>query len=292
MSTMYSRRNTPIQRKIVKNTQKRNTQIRNTQNRNTQNRNTQNRNTQIRNIQNYNFQELKNKGVFITTITNKGMKFLPNIIHNFLRQKYPHKTLCIIFNCVIDIDKVQKILNEKKIQYIIDSKPELTQWACNKYSVSKMKETDMVWCKMDDDDYYGPSYVLINLQYMIHYKALIVGRDEYYVYIPEIDTLYYKKGRQGKVSQIAGPTIFVHKYIFTKISFDNVPSMGDTMFQKKCRNLRIPIYSVPNYDFIYIRRINGSSHTWKIDTKKYVENMKRVPSSSFKDKHKHIFNLT
>jgi hypothetical protein len=238
----------------------------------------------------YPFQELRNKGVFITTITNKGFQFLPNIIHNFLRQSYPHKTLCIIFNMRIDIKKVESILQQKGIRnYIVEAKPELTQWACNKYSVSKMKENDIIWCKMDDDDYYGPSYILINLQYMIQYKAYVLGRNVYYVYIPELDKLFLSSGTIGKVFHIAGPTLFIHKYVFSKIVFDNVKSGGDVSFQRKCKRMGIPIYSAPNYDFIYIRRINGKSHTWKINTLQFVKYMNRVPSSAFKDKYIHIF---
>ena len=43
-------------------------------------------------------QKHSGSAIIISSVTNKGYKFLPNIINNFVRQDYPYKKLIIIFN--------------------------------------------------------------------------------------------------------------------------------------------------------------------------------------------------
>lgn len=233
--------------------------------------------------------------ICVTTVTNKGYSFLPNIINNFKRQLYPYKKLIIIFNCdTVEKEKVENELEQNGISnYHVELLPEKTQWGCNNFSISKIPEDYTIWAKMDDDDYYGKNYLMLNLNSMLFSGSYVVGRSDFMVYVPEIDKLYYKKmhGENTFVMHVAGATLFVNKKVFKKIKFDDVKSGGDVKFLKKCSKAGFKIFSSSSSDFIVVRRMGNKNHTWKINLKNFLGNSRLINSKIFKDKNIHVFKV-
>ena len=109
--------------------------------------------------------------IICVNVTNKGYTYLQNIINNFIRQDYENKKLIIIFNSNINKDTVKDILYSNGImEYILEIIPDKTLGECLNHSTTLL-EYD-IWCKMDDDDYYGKDYLKNSVKYMISKNVL------------------------------------------------------------------------------------------------------------------------
>jgi len=108
-------------------------------------------------------------------------KFLPLFLMNLKCQDYPHHLLKLIIDddgtdkFIQDIDEVRRILHPIEVQYIKD-KP--------KRSIGK-KRNDLVrecktkiFCFLDDDDVYFPTYISHSYQVLKENKAGCVGSDK------------------------------------------------------------------------------------------------------------------
>ena len=238
----------------------------------------------------------KSPKVCITTITNKGYKYLPNIINNYIRQIYPYKKLIIIFNSD-DVKKDEindKLYSNGITDSIIEIIPNKSLGQCLNYSIQQIPEQYDIWCKMDDDDFYGKNYVMTNLESMLRTNADIIGRRDMYVYVPGINKLYFKKngGHNIFVEWVQGASLFVKKNVFKKVIFPDKNKGEDTHFQLIAKKKGFKIFASYVNDFIVVRRLNNNNHTWSIDLKKYLKNSLLISSNIFiknKDIQNHIF---
>lgn len=235
----------------------------------------------------------KSPKICITTVTNKGYKYLPNIINNFLRQTYPYKKLIIIFNSV-DIKKEvveDQLYSNGIIDCIVEIIPDKSLGQCLNYSINQIPESYGIWCKMDDDDYYGENYLMTNLEAMLRSNADVVGRRDMYIYVPEWKKLYFKKngGNNMLVPWVQGASLFVKKNVFNKVMFPDKNKGEDTHFGHAVRNNGFKTFAAPINDFIVVRRLNNRNHTWLIDLKKYLKHSVVVSLNLFK-KNKGIDN--
>lgn len=231
--------------------------------------------------------------IYVTTVTNRGYRYLPNIINNFIRQSYPLKKLIIIFNSA-DIKK-EKVIDQLYSNGITECEvqvfPDKSLGACLNYSISKIPENYDIWCKMDDDDYYGEKYLLTNLEAMFRSKADIVGRRDMYIYVHELNKLFFKEngGNNKFVSWVQGASLFVKKNVFNKVLFPDKNKGEDTQFGENAQIKGFKTFASPINDFIVVRHLNNNNHTWKIDLVKYLKNSKSVNIKIFKGYDNHIF---
>lgn len=230
-------------------------------------------------------------GINIVCVSNRGLKYLPNIINNYKRQNYESKRLHIIFNSKVEKDDVENYIKESKIEnYFVSYYPDKTLGECLNSSIKKMEEEYTIWCKMDDDDYYCSNYLLHNLEGMLKSNSLIVGRGSIFVYVPETKKIFIKN--TGGISRytkfVYGATLFVDRKVFSQIKFPTKNSGEDSDFLSNATRKKIKIYSTTMNDFISIRHIDSKFHTWK--TNKFFVGCKsaniRLPES-FKE---HIMN--
>jgi hypothetical protein len=229
----------------------------------------------------------KSLNICVTTVTNKGYKYLPNIINNFIRQIYPYKKLIIIFNSA-DIKKetvVDQLYSNGIIDCIVEIISDKTLGQCLNYSIQQIPESYDIWCKMDDDDYYGENYLMTNLESMLRSKADIVGRRDMYIYVPEWKKLFFKKngGNNILVPWVQGASLFVKKKVFNKVMFPDKNRGEDTHFGHAARRSGFKTFAAPFNDFIVVRRLNNRNHTWLIDLKQYLKNSVVVSSKIFKN---------
>lgn len=228
--------------------------------------------------------------IYIVCVTNRGHKYLPNIVNNYKRQNYENKKLHIIFNMDIDNKSIVDYLEENKVTgYKVSIIPDKTLGECLNYSVECIPEDYSIWTKMDDDDYYGKNYLLHNLEGMLKSKVYVVGRGTMYVYVPESKKVYLKNvgGYNKYTNFIQGATLFVNKKIFEKIKFPDKNTGEDSHFLKSVLREGYKIYSVTLNDFIYTRHIDSKFHTWK--TQKYFIGVKPVNVTLPLDYVHHVF---
>jgi len=227
----------------------------------------------------------------VVCVSNRGLDYLPNIINNYKRQSYEFKRLHIIFNSKVNKDDVENYIKESKIEnYFVSYSPSKTLGECLNYSIKKMPEEYAIWCKMDDDDYYGKNYIMHNLEGMLKSKCLIVGRSCIFVYIPETKKVVIKNngGVSKRTKFVYGATLFIDRKVFSQMKFPTRNSGEDSDFLRKANKKRIMIYSSTMNDFISIRHLNSKFHTWK--TNKFFIGCKTTTIKLPDDFKEHIFS--
>lgn len=136
-------------------------------------------------------------------------------------------------------------------------------------------KTDLV-AKIDDDDYYGPSYIR-SLLAAFHYSGYknvgIVGKARAFCYVEEKDTLALRFGpeRENMLrNRVFGGTIFWSRKMLGDIRFIDSNTGEDTAFFKAAEKKGIKIYSADPYDYIHMRYQAPNSHTWSIDSDEFL----------------------
>lgn len=212
--------------------------------------------------------------VMVACVTGRGPDYLPNVVNNFKRQRYDNKRLFVVLNSnAMEADWVQNYLREKGVpRSEVVSLPELSLGACLNHTIDNLPVTTKIWAKMDDDDFYGENYLLINVRPMIEKKADIVGRRDLYMYIPEWKKAFFRKngGRNGWVPWVQGASLTVQVHVFLKVRFPDINKGEDTSFGHAARNAGFRAYAATVEDFVVVRHVNNDFHTWKIDLKKYL----------------------
>lgn len=213
--------------------------------------------------------------VLVACVTGRGLDYLPNVVNNFKRQKYDNKRLFVVINSnsMSKVDVENYLRENGESLSIVASLPGLSLGACLNHTIDHMPATALIWAKMDDDDFYGENYLLINVRPMLEKKADIVGRRDLYMYIPEWKKAYFRKngGRNGWVPWVQGASLTVQKHVFSKVRFPNINKGEDTTFGHAARTAGFRAYAASVEDFVVIRHVSNDFHTWKIDLKKYLK---------------------
>lgn len=120
--------------------------------------------------------------------------------------------------------------------------------------------------KLDDDDYYGAYYIADLLLATRYTDAPVLGKRNCFCYLEGSDELVlrYPDFAHRHVEYVTGATLFVRRDLFRRVRFSPVIQGTDTVFQRQCRELGIPIYSADPYNFIVFRHADARAHTWQI----------------------------
>ena len=115
------------------------------------------------------------------------------------------------------------------------------------FGISKSKYEYIA--KFDDDDYYGPKYIVDSLKKFktINELTLMSGHME-----------------EKYTNFVSGSTMIFKKEIFNKVRFSDVSIAEDVEFCRTCLRNRIKIYSGNKYHYLYIREHSEKDHTWQM----------------------------
>jgi len=207
--------------------------------------------------------------VWVTAVTNRGLAYLPNVVRNFTRQKYPLKKLCIIINSVVNKSKIREYVENQGVNATIVFMPTSSLGECLNRSVDLMFEekSAYVFSKMDDDDYYGENYLLHNVADMMRIHADIVGRRDLQIFVPERRRLYFMKngGHRKFVNWVQGSSLTIRRDVFAHVRFPNRNTGEDTRFQQDAKKKGFRIFASCISDYVVIRHVDKGKHTWKIE---------------------------
>jgi glycosyltransferase involved in cell wall biosynthesis len=141
--------------------------------------------------------------------------------------------------------------------------------------------------KMDDDDFYGPSYISDLLLSALESRADITGKkatffhfedgDEYCLRSPalrhtwlwpisdSVGCCIVPPSFSPHGSNVAGATIFVKRDLLLRFPFDEqAPRSTDSLFQLACRRAGATIYAADEFNFCYQRRAGNDGHLWRV----------------------------
>ncbi|KLU10381.1 glycosyltransferase [Kocuria sp. SM24M-10] len=121
-----------------------------------------------------------------------------------------------------------------------------------------------VLAKMDDDDWYGPHYLLDQLHALRYSGADLVGKQAHYMYVASQDaTLLRFAEREHRFTDfVMGPTITGHRAVFERIPFERRTTGEDSAFLAAAVDAGHRIYSGDRFNF---RQYRGTGHhTWDV----------------------------
>ncbi|MFB8374085.1 glycosyltransferase [Paenibacillus taichungensis] len=215
-------------------------------------------------------------GVSIIVCTNRP-QFFDNILQNYNRQRYKGKELIIILNH--DSMNLQLYQNRvrKHANVSVYQVPESISLGQSLNAGITRAQFPLI-AKFDDDDYYSPFYLKEQVNGLRRTKSDIVGKHSCLVYLGASKTLLVRspKEKNKYVEFIQGGTLLFKREILKKVRFTDRSVGEDVTFLRQCRKRGFRTYATSPYNYVYHRRQNKKSHTWRADDSFYLEGSKRL----------------
>lgn len=199
--------------------------------------------------------------ITVVACTNRE-DFVQSIINNFQKQTLVEKELILILHALdINIDpKGHKVLHLPE---------EMSLGECLNQGV-KLAKFQYV-AKMDDDDYYGPDYLMEAYQTLIQTSADLVGKSSFYIYFknnqelrlynPNFENRWIvNNGPYQSSFFLSGATMVFRKCIFSRVLFPDVNIGEDSGFQKLCYENGMKIYALSKDHYAYLRYPDSVHH--------------------------------
>lgn len=223
----------------------------------------------ILDILNIDYDKEKNEGVSVITVTNRILS-LANIISNYTNQSYKYKELILVINNnSINIESWKSIVAHRDDIRIFKIDENKSLGECLNFGINKSEYPYI--SKFDDDDYYGPNYLVDAINTFKYTNASIVGKYTVYGCLEDSNELVLRfPGFENRyMDYVAGSTLTFKKDIFDKLKFKHQNKSEDTIFLKEAVSLGYKIYSSDRFNHIIFRRRNLKTHTWQITEKDF-----------------------
>tara|TARA_B110000046_G_scaffold156802_1_gene167768 strand:- start:5115 stop:6671 length:1557 start_codon:yes stop_codon:yes gene_type:complete len=241
---------------------------------------------------------LKNINIKVGVVcaTNKLFKIY-NILNNFKQQNYFNKKLFLILNNnKINIKLFNNILKNENIVYqiiVIDEKFNLGY--CLNKGITLMKEQKYdIFAKFDDDDIYQSNYLLEQVNHINNNKNDIVGKYNVPIFIPETNNFYTienftKNNQYAEICRGSTITFYINNINHL---FDEDKNQGiDTIFLKQHLKNKNKIFVTSFHNYIWIRYLDSSKHTWNLNINNYELN-KIIDSEIIYNLYSSLLNYT
>ncbi|MNI33050.1 Glycosyl transferase family 2 [compost metagenome] len=215
-------------------------------------------------------------GVSIITCTNRP-QFFDNILKNYRKQAYKNKELIIILNNdSMDLEEYRgKTQSYDNVEvYKVPDKISLGQ--CLNCGITKTKFP--LIAKFDDDDYYSPFYLTEQVSALKRMKSDVVGKHACLVYLEATKNLVIRspKEKNKYLKFVQGGTILFRRRVLDKVRFSNLSIGEDVTFLKHCLKKGYTTYATSPYNYVYVRRKNKKSHTWRASDTHYLKGSKAL----------------
>lgn len=138
-------------------------------------------------------------------------------------------------------------------------------------------ETDII-AKIDDDDYYGPNYLLDACLALQYSGAALVGKTSFFCYVESTNdfALRFSGKHYRYFKHVQGGTLTWSRKKTGNLTFNRVRQGTDSLFLKDLLAKGCEIYSSDPFNFIHVRYANVHDHTWAISDDKFLEAAKKL----------------
>ena len=164
----------------------------------------------------------------------------------------------------------RKVLNLGNVRvYQVNEKISLGQ--CLNCGIVKSKFPYIA--KFDDDDYYSPYYLKEQIEALRQTKSDIVGKNACLVFLAADKQLLIRSPheRNKEVRFVQGGTILFHKRVLRKVRFPDRSLGEDVAFLQTCSYNGFKTFATSPFNYVYMRRKNKQSHTWKVKDDFYLK---------------------
>lgn len=221
---------------------------------------------QIADVIGIKYELYKKSGVSIITCITKD-EYINNVFENYNNQSYPDKELIIVLN---KNDMNFNVWKNKAKEYsnvkIIKSDKSNSLGECLNFAVGKCKYDYIA--KFNDNDYYGPNFIIDLMNAFVYSNADIVGKNSYYVYFKDSNTLAIRFPNKENMYTdfIAEAAMIVKKKVFNSLKFSSKNVLEDIEFIKNCLNYNFKFYSADRFNYISIKSSNPNSNCFNENT--------------------------
>lgn len=138
-------------------------------------------------------------------------------------------------------------------------------------------ETDIV-AKIDDDDYYGPNYLLDACLALQYSGAALVGKTSFFCYVESTDdfALRFPDKHYRYFKHVQGGTLTWSRKKTANLRFERVRQGTDSLFLKALLVKGCKIYSSDPFNFIHVRYASAHDHTWTIEDDNFLEAARKL----------------
>jgi len=221
--------------------------------------------------------------------------YLPRCVDTFNAQTYPNKELVIVFNGN-DLPAYTELGAEvnRDIIRISNVPGELFAGACMNHG--HQIATGEYCFRMDDDDYYGPNYLMDMMLNLRGVDADLFGKPmSVYYYFPNDGSIYLKTAKVQPYNlltkanieagrRMTGNTVSGRRSFFLENPYpDEAHSAADSGFLLSAKLDGKIIVTWDSLNMVVERRDDQATHTWKVDSERLKKTMLRTPYPSLED---------
>ena len=202
-------------------------------------------------------------------------QLVPDCIERFRRDIYPHKELIIVVHQQrADLDSLRSHIRGGERVRIFKFGEDQILGACLNFAFAQTAAP--YWCKMDDDDFYGPHYLS---DFMLYRRAVdfdVAGKPMAFTLLDEPDELRWdrrwaeranllKTGSDVANTGVAGATLMGHRRVLEATPFPERRRRGtDSEFLRVCHEHGWNLLSTDPFNFVRYRTEQDEFHTWQL----------------------------
>ncbi|WNS46306.1 glycosyltransferase family A protein [Paenibacillus sp. MMS20-IR301] len=210
-------------------------------------------------------------GVSVIVCTNRP-QFFNNVLRNFNNQRYANKELIIILNNDrMNLKTYQRTARAYSNITVYKVPERISLGQCLNCGIAASRYP--LLAKFDDDDYYSPFYLQEQVQALGRTRSEIVGKHACLVYLAAGRKLIIRSPREKNkhVHFIQGGTLLFKRKVAREAAFPDRSLGEDVAFLRKCKAKGYRIYATTPYNYVYMRRKDKGSHTWKVKDRFYLK---------------------
>lgn len=209
-------------------------------------------------------------GVSIIVCTNRP-EFFMNILNNYRRQRYRTKELIVILNNDrIDLNACRKLASRYPRVSVYRVPERISLGQCLNCGITRAKYP--LIAKFDHDDYYSPYYLREQIKAHVRTGSPIIGKHACLVYLEASKRLVIRSPRERNQFQefVQGGTILFHRKVLKDVRFPDISLGEDVRFLRRCAEKGYAVYATSPYNYVYIRRKDKRTHTWRVRDRYYL----------------------
>ena len=214
--------------------------------------------------------------VVIATCRPDNVKF---VIENYRKQVYAEKELLLVLNnAIFDVQSIEAQMKDLHNVRIVQVDGRVTLGVSLNRGVEEASGDYIA--KMDDDNYYGENYLSDMMLAADFSGAEILGKGTYFVHMKasNITALRSVASQHEFTDFVAGATLTARRDVLREIPFPDRTRGEDSNLLKEASKAGCRIYSADVYNFLALREVEHSKHTWTIEDSEFLKNCRSLQS--------------
>lgn len=211
-------------------------------------------------------------------LVSKRPQFLKQIADMLNAQTYPHiKVVFVAHGDGFVEDEIYAAFDKRFAVKVLHLEENGTVLADGLNRAKQVADTDLL-AKIDDDDYYGPNYLLDSVQAFEYTRAGLVGKLSHFCFVESVNqmALRWPSKHYRYVQRVHGGTLVWDRTRTGDVDFEQVRQGTDSKFLNSLRDRGVSLFSSDPFNYVHVRYANTDQHTWKIEDAEFLRNAKVI----------------